>query len=249
MIGWIKLHRSLLDHWTYKKSKEPFTMREAWIDILLNVNFEDKKVLIGNEFFICKAGESMYSQLTWAKRWRWSKSRVQRFFILLQKDDMIRTKSVRKSTHLTVCNWVSYQQQRINSESIVNQSRINVESMLGTTKEGKEREEVKEEKNNNVDKGKADKFKVELLKDQMFIESTCMALKISKAIFEEHLKEFALYKKSLGEDTWRTYNDFRKNFRLYLPKKINNKTHKPTTLNGKEIPIIVSAPKKGFNYR
>ena len=32
--GWIKIHRKIKDHWLYS-SNEPYTQREAWLDLLL----------------------------------------------------------------------------------------------------------------------------------------------------------------------------------------------------------------------
>ena len=55
MIGWIKLHRSIHNHWIYKE-KRKFSKFEAWIDLLLLVNHKDNTFLLGNELTRCKRG-------------------------------------------------------------------------------------------------------------------------------------------------------------------------------------------------
>jgi len=54
--GWIKLFRSIKNHWIYPKNT-PFTQFEAWLTILIEVNHSGEKVRIGNEFYECARGE------------------------------------------------------------------------------------------------------------------------------------------------------------------------------------------------
>jgi len=137
MAGWIKLHRKFLEHWLYTKEKRPFTFREAWLDLLLNVNYKEEKVNLGYEIFECKPGQSLYSMQTWASRWRWSPSKVRRFLNLLKKDEMVLLENVQKSTRITIINWESYQDERISSESQVNFDRIQSKKVKKVKKEDK----------------------------------------------------------------------------------------------------------------
>ena len=50
----------------------------------------------------------MNSLDTWAKKWGWHKSKVRRFFNLLEQDAMIVTKSETQTTRITVCNYGIY---------------------------------------------------------------------------------------------------------------------------------------------
>jgi len=129
--GWISLHRTIEDHWLYPKNRE-FTKYEAWIDILLETNHSDKKVLIKEMLLTCKRGESVRSMKEWAKRWNWSKSKVKRFFDLLQNDSMIEYKSVQVTTHLTVCNYDNYQDKRNATETQTNIKRTSNEHQTNT---------------------------------------------------------------------------------------------------------------------
>jgi hypothetical protein len=106
--GHISLFRSIRKHWIWK---DPVKLK-WWIDVLLEVNHKDRKVLIGSQLVLCKRGECIVSILTWSKRWRTTRSSVRRFFALLESDSMIVLKSDTKTTHLTVCNYDSYQSWR-----------------------------------------------------------------------------------------------------------------------------------------
>ena len=50
MEGWISLHRKIREHWIWDN---PIYLK-AWIAILLQVNHEEKKMLIQGELIECK---------------------------------------------------------------------------------------------------------------------------------------------------------------------------------------------------
>lgn len=120
--GWISIHREIQDHWLWKE-KRVFSNAEAWLDILLNVNHTDQKVVIKNTLFKVQRGESIKSLDTWGKRWNWNKSKVRRFLNLLQSDLMIETKNEHKTTRLIVCNYDSYQDVRNADETQTKRKR------------------------------------------------------------------------------------------------------------------------------
>jgi hypothetical protein len=145
MSGWIKLHRSIKEHWLYTEDRV-FSKFEAWNDILLSVNFSDAKQVIKGKIYNIKRGESTMSLETWAKRWNWDKSKVRRFLTLLQSDGMIVLVSDNITTHLTVCNYGSYQDERNASETQMKRRRNADEIQMTPIKEEEEEQEQKESK-------------------------------------------------------------------------------------------------------
>jgi hypothetical protein len=129
--GWISIYRELKDHWLWDKSRE-FSEVEAWIDLLLSANHEDKKVKIGMNLYNVQRGEQIRSLKTLASEWNWSRSRVKRFLDLLQKDNMIVIKIDTKTTQITICNYDTYQQERNNSETVTNIKRTSNEHQTNT---------------------------------------------------------------------------------------------------------------------
>ena len=109
MNGWIKIDRSILNHWIWQDEK----YFRWWIAILLNVNHEEKKFPVNSEVFICQPGESFRSVEDWSRVFGCSKPTVFKFFQMLESDEMISTKIVGKGNRrkhlLTVVNWNKYQ--------------------------------------------------------------------------------------------------------------------------------------------
>jgi hypothetical protein len=133
--GWISLYRSIFKHWIAPVNRE-FTDFEAWIYILLEVNHSNQKVKIGKSLFTCKKGESLNSLDTWARLFKWNKSKVRRFFKLLESDNMIKLKNVKKTTHLTVCNYEDYQNKRNDNETKVKRKRNDNETIATPNNNG-----------------------------------------------------------------------------------------------------------------
>jgi hypothetical protein len=133
--GWIRLWRKIQDDPLWRERRE-FSKAEAWIDILMEVRHEESpvEVLIKNEVFICHQGESLYSLDTWARRWRWSRSKVRRFFELLKKMRKIDTVPCSKSTHLKVLKYNDYNKKRNADETQMKRRRNASETQTATNK-------------------------------------------------------------------------------------------------------------------
>lgn len=143
--GWIKLHRSVTEHWLYTE-KRIFSRFEAWNDILLTVNFAETQCCIKGKVYTVKRGESILSFDSWGKRWGWDKSKVRRFFSLLKSDNMIELKSDNITTHLTVCKYDTYQDNGNTDETPTKHERNSNEYQTTPIEEGKK--ERKEEGKN-----------------------------------------------------------------------------------------------------
>jgi len=141
MSGWIKIHRTIQNHWIFSDEEK----LKAWIIILFSVNFEPKRVNIKNTIFECNRGESLLSLDSWAEKFgkNWNKSKVRRFFKLLENDSMIALKSEQKTTRITVCNYDTYQDERNTDETQVKRKRNASETQTTPTKECKEGKELK----------------------------------------------------------------------------------------------------------
>jgi hypothetical protein len=139
MNGWIKISRSVFDHWIFT---DPWKFRN-WIDLIGMVNFTDQKVEINGMLLICKRGETLRSLETLAKRWNCDKSKVRRFLKLLEQDNMIVLTNETKTTRITICNYESYQEEIVISETQVKRKQNAGEKQVNPNKESKE---IKKEK-------------------------------------------------------------------------------------------------------
>jgi hypothetical protein len=103
--GWIKIHRSLQDHWLWQN---PERLR-CWLDLLLLANHERKKFFINETLVVCERGQTALSMKTLSERWRRSRHWTRSLLLLLQNDTMITFKSNAKTTLITICNYGNYQ--------------------------------------------------------------------------------------------------------------------------------------------
>lgn len=104
--GWVATHRKIQDHWLW--SDKPFSRGQAWIDLLLLANHEDKKFLLGNDLINVECGSVVTSIEKLKSRWGWSNTKVVNFLKLLENDEMITRKSDTKKTVVSIVNYSDY---------------------------------------------------------------------------------------------------------------------------------------------
>lgn len=131
MSGWIKLNREINNHWVFQNSD----YFKWWVDILLEVNYAPAKVVIKGKIYECNRGEKLYSLDTWAIRWKTNKSKVRRYFDLLQKENMIELKNETQTTRLKVCKYEDYQETEKETETQTKRKRNANETHLTPIKE------------------------------------------------------------------------------------------------------------------
>jgi hypothetical protein len=130
MSGFYLLHRGWMDHPVF--GREEFTQRTAWVWLIENVAWKDTQHRIGGKLVPVRRGQIAITVRELAERWRWSKSRVDRFLKLLRDAGMIRaesgTEAARSKLIITLCNYEKYQALRDSDEP------------LGGTEAGQERD-------------------------------------------------------------------------------------------------------------
>lgn len=81
--GWVSIHRSIIEHPLW--SSEKFTKAQAWMDLIINANHKDNKVLIKSTFIEVKRGEQIRSIVTLSEAWRWDRKTVKKVFEFTRK--------------------------------------------------------------------------------------------------------------------------------------------------------------------
>lgn len=107
MNGWIKVSRSLSEHWLWHD--EPFSRGQAWIDLLMLADYKDNKVAYKGEIIDSKRGDVNRSITYLADRWQWSRDKVRRFLKTLEADGMIRVSATKHRTTISIENYTFYQ--------------------------------------------------------------------------------------------------------------------------------------------
>lgn len=100
-------------------SDEPFTEREAWLWLIENAAWKPSSARIKGATISLERGQLCFAQRFLAEKWRWSKSRVDRFLKRLAAESMISVCSKNGATAghkagqgqsiITVCNYDKYQ--------------------------------------------------------------------------------------------------------------------------------------------
>lgn len=52
MVGWIKIYCKIIDYWIWMD----FKRLKWWMDLLLLINYLDKKVMLGGKLVVLKCG-------------------------------------------------------------------------------------------------------------------------------------------------------------------------------------------------
>ena len=126
--GWITLHRSLLDNFLWED--KPFTKGQAWVDLLLSANHEDKKFMFDGSVVEVKRGQKITSIRQLSERWGWSTTKTKKFLNVLQNEKMLTYFSNSKKTTYTIVNYNKYQNldnSKSNTEVTQKKHRSNTE--------------------------------------------------------------------------------------------------------------------------
>ena len=106
--GWIKLHRSVMDHPDYLA--EPFTKMQAWLDLLLLANHKQGRLYVRGNQVDVKRGQVGWSEVELAKRWGWSKNKLRRFVSRLVSNQQVDQQKSFVMNLITIKNYELYQQ-------------------------------------------------------------------------------------------------------------------------------------------
>ena len=146
MAGWIKLHRSISDHWVWDCE---FSYGQAWIDLLTHACHKPNKLTIKGQLISLEIGEQARSEVTLSKTWKWSRNKVRRFLKNLESDGMIEQKTTHLTSIISICNYSSFQGGETTDGTPKGQQKDNRKTAKGQQAEHKQEcKELKEWKEN-----------------------------------------------------------------------------------------------------
>lgn len=105
MNGWIKLHRSITDHWIFKDSE--FLL--LWITMLIEANHEPRKALFNGALLNLQRGQFVFGRKSYSEKTGVSENKIRRFLSLLISDQMIHQQTTNKFSLITITNYDKYQ--------------------------------------------------------------------------------------------------------------------------------------------
>lgn len=226
--GWVSIHRNIYDNWIWNGDEE-FDKRSAWIDLLLMVNHEDKKVLIDGNLELVRRGQRITSIRKLCNRWKWSRTKVNNFLKLLEKDEMISLKiEPHKKTVITIVNYNFYQDdnkgKKASEEPVEDQTRTSEEPVKS----------LNNNDNNDNNDNKDDDIEKRLKKINGLVDKKVSSSQIKKFLKFNSLDGLDKLIEKIKESYWLKENiDFNKLGNKFLKKVFEDdfKTYKTTKEN------------------
>ena len=143
MCGYVKMYRSLADHWL---ADQPSKLG-WWLLLILKASHKDIQVSTGSQIIDLKRGQLVASLSFLASLWKTSKTTADRFLDVLEKNSMVDRYTEHKLTIITICNYDRYQgEDNRKRNDISDDTSDDVGTMMGTKQECKECKEI----NNNI---------------------------------------------------------------------------------------------------
>ncbi len=107
--GYVKLWRKLQSTSLWKQEK--FTRGQAWVDLILLANHKPGYIRIRGVKVEIKRGQLAHSELTLAKRWKWSRGKVRRFLKELASNPIhqIEQQKNNLTSLISIINYDQYQ--------------------------------------------------------------------------------------------------------------------------------------------
>ena len=163
--GWIKLHRDIKDHWVFDN---PDYLR-AWITLLIMANHKQRNWLVNDQLLVIKRGDVATSQRNLASQFGWGRARVRSFLSKLEMDEMITQYPNQELTHLSICNYDTYQDDQPTNRTTNRPTAVPPPYQQSpTTKEiPKTKDNPKNVKNEKKIKGSGTKNKVKPYPDRV----------------------------------------------------------------------------------
>jgi len=152
--GYIRLYRSLCDHWVWEQ--KPMSRGQAWVDLLLLADYKAKRIEYKGQIIEGQHG-TVFRSITWlADRWGWSRNKARRFLKLLERDGMVTVKATAHYTTITLVNYGNFQYQGPTSET-ANETASGQQADSRRTASGQQADTYnKRNKLNKGNKGKKD---------------------------------------------------------------------------------------------
>ena len=193
--GWIKISRGIERHWLWDDGNR----LKWWIYLLLHAQWDNDKVLCGNQLIQLKRGQLLDSVNNLSAVWGCCRKTATQFLDTLQKENMISiSKGYNSKSIITICNYETYQ---CSDMGIGSNTINNIDYNTGYTTGSKTAKE-KEKNQKNKEKSK------EVKKNS--------ALSSSK---EEYKPLAAADLSEKGKDVWNSYYQWRTGISYYWTKK------------------------------
>ena len=114
MKGWVKIYRQLCDSDLWLSEK--FTRGQAWIDLIMLANHKKGFLYVRGVKITVDRGQVGWSIVKLSARWKWSRSKVNKFIKDLEKEQQIEQQKSNVTQVITIKNYDDLQQTEQQTE-------------------------------------------------------------------------------------------------------------------------------------
>lgn len=104
--GAFAVDRGIWNHELF--AAEKFSEREAWLWMVSAAAWRPERVRCGNSVVVLERGQFMHSERFMAQKFRWSKTKVHMFLLMLDRHNMVERNSDHYIDRITICNYEKY---------------------------------------------------------------------------------------------------------------------------------------------
>lgn len=267
--GWISIHRKIQDNIIW--NDKPFSRGQAWIDLIMLANHENKKIIFNGSMVEIKRGEKITSLRKLSERWGWSRGKTKKFLNLLKDENMIEFKTDHQKTTYKIVNYNVYQNEDLDkraTEKPLNDQQKATEKPLNDTNNNVNNLNNVNNNNNGVDQselnlddpklaeliklyedcgfGLISPYSANMLRDYMEMYSFQWVKEAIQIAEQNNIRTLAyingiLKKKRSGTDKPR--NNFKKKETYYRPKQ-EEKTKETRNINNNALNSFIESMKK-----
>lgn len=195
--GWIPVYRKIQENWMWKE--KPFSKGQAWIDLIMLANYEDKKMPYKGEIITCKRGTVNLSISFLAERWGWGREKTRGFLKLLESDKMVTVNATKHRTTITIENYAIYNDITATNQTTNRDTQpITSRQSVDTTNNNKQLKQV----NNVIDiqnSAKPQKHKHGEYNNVLLTDDEYQKLKTEYQDIEERIERLSEYIASTGK--------------------------------------------------
>lgn len=170
--GFIPLAKQIQNHWLW--TDKPFARGQAWIDLIIMANFEDRQIISKGVIVKVERGQVFRTVKFLSERWGWTPKKVRKFIEALEGEHMVTSKGLSNGTLITIENYAKWN----DSGQTKCTSKGNQNAHQRATKGS-------QNNNNNNDKKNIYKDVPEEIKD-IFMEWVAMRKEMKKPITSEY---------------------------------------------------------------
>ena len=193
--GWILLHRKIRECGVIWDDK-PFSRGQAWIDLLMMANHEDKDIYFDGGVHKVLRGQKLTSIRKLSEEWGWSRTKTTKFLNDLKNAEMLAIKSDTKKTVITIVNYDNYQDLENQKEPQKSHRKATEKPQKDTNKEL-----INNNKNNSNNIGNLLASENETL-ISAFSDFMEMRKKIKKPMTERAIKNMIAKLKKMSTDEY-----------------------------------------------